>query len=219
MAAGEQAETRTAHHTISLNLPNKLTLARLAMVPAFVVLMSFPNAVTLILAYIVFIVACITDYYDGKIARARNIVTNFGKLLDPVADKVLVASAFVMMMTIDAFLIPGWTIVIILGREFVVTGARSLAASEGKVIAADRSGKFKAVSQMVYILTLLFFLIVQQMLGAFWPNEFPAVLYETLDTLLAHLSLWGIVFVSLVTLYSGIVFARVNWSLLRTGQS
>ena len=218
MAVGRQADT-AAQHPVSLNLPNKLTLARLGMVPAFVLLMSFPNAVTLTVAYVVFIVACITDYYDGKIARERNIVTNFGKLLDPVADKVLVASAFVMMMTIDAYAIPGWTIVIILGREFLVTGARSLAASEGKVIAADRSGKFKAVFQMVYILTLLFFLIVQYALTAYWPSAFPEAVYQSLDSFLKVASFWGIVFVALLTLYSGVVFARVNWGLLRAGQS
>ena len=138
-----------------MNLPNKLTVARCFMALIFVGLMSFENAFCYLAAYFLFVAAAITDYYDGKIARERNLVTNFGKLLDPVADKVLMVAALIMLMTIPDLRIPGWTIVLILGREFLVTGARSLAAAEGAVIAANKWGKTKTVLQMVYVSAFL----------------------------------------------------------------
>ena len=140
-----------------MNLPNQLTIARCFMAVVFVGLMSFQNFFSYTLAYVVFIVAAITDYYDGKIARERGLVTNFGKLLDPVADKVLLTSAFIMMMKMPELRVPGWAIVVILAREFLVTGARSLAAAEGEVIAASATGKTKTVLQLVYVFTILFF--------------------------------------------------------------
>ena len=99
-----------------MNLPNKLTVARLIMVPVFVVCMSRDHYVTYGLAFVVFIVASITDYYDGKIARERNLITNFGKLMDPLADKVLLTAAFVMLLRIPSLNVPAWTIVAILAR-------------------------------------------------------------------------------------------------------
>jgi CDP-diacylglycerol--glycerol-3-phosphate 3-phosphatidyltransferase len=120
-----------------MNLPNKLTIARCIMTVFFVGLMSFENFYCYFAAYLVFTVAAITDYYDGKIARERGLVTNFGKLLDPVADKVLLTSAFIMLMKVPELKVPGWAVVVILAREFLVTGARALAAADGEVIAAN----------------------------------------------------------------------------------
>lgn len=199
-----------------MNLPNQLTIARILMVPVFVVLMSIDHFVSFAVAYVVFTIATITDYYDGKIARARNLITNFGKLLDPVADKVLLAAAFVMLMVSDPINIPGWTIVAILAREFLITGARSLAASEGQVIAANIWGKRKTVFQMVYVFTFLFFLIGDRIVVRF------DVLSEWTDAyqrFLAITSLWGIVVVAVVTLYSGVQFARTNWHTLSLGNT
>ena len=130
-----------------MNLPNQLTVARFIMALVFVVLMSFHHVVAQSLGYLLFIAATITDFYDGKIARDRNLVTNFGKLLDPVADKVLVVAAFIMLMKNPYLSVPGWTVVAILAREFLITGARSLAASEGVVIAANKWGKTKRSSR------------------------------------------------------------------------
>ncbi|MEK7795706.1 MAG: CDP-diacylglycerol--glycerol-3-phosphate 3-phosphatidyltransferase, partial [Candidatus Hydrogenedentota bacterium] len=132
-----------------MNLPNRLTIARLVLVPVFVVLMSIDHVATYALAYITFTAASLTDYYDGKIARRRGMITAFGKLIDPLADKVLMTAAFVMAMKVPGLNVPGWTIVAILAREFLVTGARSLAASDGTVIAASSWGKAKTVIQMV----------------------------------------------------------------------
>lgn len=191
---------------LQMNLPNRLTLARVIMAPIFVVLMSIDHVATLILAYAVFGVAIVTDYYDGKIARARNLVSNFGKLWDPVADKVITAAAFVMLMQIDELRIPGWTVVAILAREFVVTGARSFAASDGLVIGANRWGKAKTIIQMVYVMVFLFFVIAAR-IAAHWAPDFVR-LYFTPG--LGYASLLCIVMVALFTLYSGWQFARMN---------
>ncbi|MCP4644458.1 MAG: CDP-diacylglycerol--glycerol-3-phosphate 3-phosphatidyltransferase [bacterium] len=203
-----------AQPRIEMTLPNKLTLARILMVPVFVLLLSFPNVVTCILGYFVFLVATLTDYYDGKIARARGLVTNFGKLLDPLADKVLMAAAFVMLMNLKQLEVPGWCIVAILAREFLVTGARTLAVSEGAVIAANKWGKLKTILQMTYIFVFLFLVIVDYFVGR-WLSEDIVTLYGRIVRIA---SLWGIVAVASYTAYSGIQFARVNWSILLAGQ-
>lgn len=206
----------------ALNLPNQLTLARVIMVPIFVALLSFHHWIAFAIGYLVFTAAAITDYYDGKIARARNLVTNFGKLLDPVADKVLLAAGFVMMMTIPsaaapdepALHIPGWTVVAILAREFVVTGVRSLSASEGVVIAANNYGKAKAVLQMVYVFVFLFFVVVEHAAIKWAPA--PALAFHGY---LYAISYWAIVAVATYTVYSGAQFLRANWKQLHLGSS
>ncbi len=195
-----------------MNLPNRLTVVRLILVPVFVVLLSIESIPTYILGYIVFTVASITDYWDGRIARERNLITNFGKLMDPVADKVLMAGAFVMLMKVPSLNVPAWTIVAILAREFLVTGARSMAASapEGKVIAANIWGKYKTVIQMVYIYVFLFFAIVALGLERWAPDY-----AEQYVNILQYVSLGGIIFVAAFTLYTGIQFAQANWQLFR----
>jgi len=192
-----------------MNLPNRLTVARLVMVPLFVAFMSFDHVALYICAYVTFFVATMTDYYDGKIARDRNLVTNFGKLLDPLADKVLMAAAFIMMMSVSELWVPGWVIIVILAREFLVTGGRSLAAAEGKIIAANRWGKTKTVFQMVYIYTFLFLAIAGRVADIWWPTQ-----VKTFNYYLSPVSLWAIIFVAGYTVYSGVQFARVNWQVL-----
>jgi CDP-diacylglycerol--glycerol-3-phosphate 3-phosphatidyltransferase len=197
-----------------MTLPNKLTLARVVMVPVFVALLSFPHPATFVLAYVVFTAATLTDYYDGKIARQRGLVSNFGKLLDPVADKVLLASALIMLMKLPQLRIPGWCVVAILAREFLVTGARSLTASEGAVIGANVWGKTKAVLQMVYIFVFLFLVVVEQLL-ALWAKG----IIDQYRMYLQAASFWAIVCVAGFTVYSGIQFAILNWGVLRMGQN
>jgi CDP-diacylglycerol--glycerol-3-phosphate 3-phosphatidyltransferase len=201
-----------------MNLPNKLTVSRLMMAFAFTALMSFDYLACHVVAYFLFIAATITDHYDGKIARARGLVTNFGKLLDPVADKILIVGAFVMLMGVPGLKIPGWTVVVILAREFLITGARSLAASEGTVIAANMWGKTKAVIQMIYVFVFMALAILGQILqmyehAAAW---MPRVL-GTYRLVLAQGSMWAIVFVAAFTIYSGIQFMYVNWNTLKLG--
>ena len=132
-----------------MNLPNKLTIARVIAVPFFIGAYYFS---WYLLAFIIFVAASLTDMLDGKIARKYNLVTNFGKIMDPLADKVLVYSAICLMIP---FYVPAWMLIIILAREFTVAGMRTVAASEGIVIAAGMSGKIKTVLQMIAVCLLL----------------------------------------------------------------
>jgi len=135
-----------------MNLPNFLTLIRMALVPVFIVFFYLGQSgarVYAILALAVFVIAAGTDMLDGYIARRRGQITNFGKLMDPLADKVLTTSAFIVF--VDIHIIPAWMVVVILAREFAITGLRGVAASEGVVIAAGLSGKLKTIFQMVAI--------------------------------------------------------------------
>ncbi len=132
-----------------MNLPNKLTIARIIAVPFFIAAYYLEWH---LVAFIIFVAASFTDMLDGKIARKYNLVTNFGKIMDPLADKVLVYSAFCLMVPDP---VPGWMLIIILAREFLVAGVRTVAASEGIVIAAAMSGKIKTVLQMIAVCMLL----------------------------------------------------------------
>lgn len=149
-----------------MNLANKLTLLRVIMVPIFLVFISvdsIPYGKELALA--VFVLASLTDKLDGYIARSRNMITNFGKFMDPLADKLLVSAALVAL--VELAIIPSWIAFVILAREFAVSGLRILAASDGKVIAASWWGKIKTVIQMVAVIVALFNLIVNnQFLGS-----------------------------------------------------
>jgi CDP-diacylglycerol--glycerol-3-phosphate 3-phosphatidyltransferase len=216
-AALEQHEktSERGSRRIALNLPNKLTLARFVLTFIFILLLSYENVATYSAAYVVFLVATITDYYDGKIARSRNLVTNFGKLMDPVADKVLISAAFIMLMLMGKDLyIPGWTVVVVIGREFLVTGARSLAASEGMVIGANRWGKTKAVFQMVYVYCFLGFVVLKELAIAAQLR----LDYSLISSWLRWTSLFCAIAVAVYTVYSGVQFARINWGLLRLGE-
>lgn len=141
-------------------LPNWLTYLRLALIPVFVVLMVDPTQSTVYLATLVFIIAAVTDYTDGYIARRFGAVSDAGKLLDPMADKILVLSALVMLVAQRSDLtgapwVPGWMVVLVLAREIWVTGLRGIAASKGIIVAANQSGKYKSGFQMVAIVFLL----------------------------------------------------------------
>ncbi|MDR0886499.1 MAG: CDP-diacylglycerol--glycerol-3-phosphate 3-phosphatidyltransferase [Clostridiales Family XIII bacterium] len=133
-----------------MNLPNKLTMLRMILVPVLIVLLYFDH---FYIGAAVFIVASFTDMLDGQIARKRNLITDFGKLMDPLADKLLVISTLVCLVEFGT--IPAWTLIIILAREFLVTGLRGVAASKGIVIAAGMSGKIKTVTQMIAIALIL----------------------------------------------------------------
>lgn len=203
-----------------MNLPNLLTLARCILAAFFVVLMSFDHVISYVVAYIMFTAAAITDYYDGKIARTRNLVTNFGKLLDPVADKILMVSGFIMLMRVPGLYIPGWTVVSILAREFLITGARSLAASDGVVLPANVWGKAKTAIQMTYVFVILALVIMFRLIAAF-PAFQPYLPFYELTVYwkgLEYLSLYGIVAVAIYTITSGIQFTWVNWNALKLHQ-
>ena len=138
-----------------MNLPNKLTVLRVIMVPFFVFFMltDFAGDAGKWIALVLFCLASLTDMLDGKIARARNLVTNFGKIMDPLADKLLVCSA--MICLIPAGKLPAWVVIVIIAREFIISGFRLVAADSGIVIAASYWGKFKTVSQMFMVIVLI----------------------------------------------------------------
>lgn len=173
-----------------MNLPNKLTVGRIIAVPFFVLLYMLGYN---LIAFVLFIAASLTDMLDGKIARKYNLVTNFGKIMDPLADKILVYSAFCLM--VDNGLVPGWMLIIILAREFAIAGMRTVAASEGIVIAAGMSGKIKTVLQMIAVPLLL--LVNVQVLTSVMP----------VITMLAEGFLWASL---IMTIYSGIEYIVKN---------
>lgn len=136
-----------------MNTPNKLTVLRMILVPVFMVLMMFDDLTMQMSGLLVFIVASITDWLDGYLARRDNLVSDFGKFMDPLADKMLTTAAFLVIMEKD--FISSWVLLIILFREFLVSGIRLVAVGEGKVIAASIWGKAKTVSQMIAIIASL----------------------------------------------------------------
>ena len=133
-----------------MTISNKLTILRIIMVPVFVALMMLDMGFW---ATIVFVVASLTDMLDGYLARKRNEITNFGKFADPIADKILVVSALVCLTEIAV--VPAWTVIIVISREFIVSGLRMAAAAQNVVIAADGFGKIKTITQMISITMLL----------------------------------------------------------------
>ena len=138
-----------------MNTPNKLTVARMIMVPFFVlfILTGWGGDANRYICLAIFVVASITDWFDGHLARKNNLVTNFGKFMDPLADKLLVCSALICMIELDR--LPAWFVIIIIGREFIISGFRLIAAENGIVIAANYWGKFKTASQMIMIILLI----------------------------------------------------------------
>ncbi|MDD6325371.1 MAG: CDP-diacylglycerol--glycerol-3-phosphate 3-phosphatidyltransferase [Lachnospiraceae bacterium] len=138
-----------------MNLPNRLTVLRVCMVPVFVVFMLWDGlgSAAKYVAAAIFILASMTDWLDGYLARKNNLVTDFGKFMDPIADKLLVCSA--MICLVEKGVLPAWIVIIIIGREFIISGFRLVASDKGVVIAASYWGKFKTVSQMLMVILLI----------------------------------------------------------------
>jgi len=174
-----------------MTLASKITLVRVAFIPAYMVLMYLSGGQTglfMWLALAVFMIASLTDYVDGHIARKYNQVTDFGKFLDPLADKLLVIAA--MTIFCQWGMMPAWALMIVLTREFAVTGLRLVAVGKGTVIAAGKSGKFKTASTMIGLCVLM---------------AFPAVPYLALAVNIVIL---------VTTVYSGIEYFVQNWNCL-----
>ncbi len=138
-----------------MNTPNKLTIARMILVPFLVIFMltEWGGEANAYISAGIFIIASITDWFDGYLARKNNLVTNFGKFLDPLADKLLVCSSLICLVEMD--MLEAWIVIIIIAREFIISGFRLIAVENGIVIAANYWGKFKTVSQMVMIILLI----------------------------------------------------------------
>ena len=139
-----------------MNLPNKLTTLRVIMIPFFVFFLLWQNGENRtfrMIALALFIIASLTDLLDGKIARKYNLVTNFGKFMDPLADKLLVCSALICLIELNA--LPAWMVIVIISREFIISGFRLIASDNGVVIAASYWGKFKTTFQIVSVVLLI----------------------------------------------------------------
>jgi CDP-diacylglycerol--glycerol-3-phosphate 3-phosphatidyltransferase len=192
-----------------MNLPNQLTVARLILTIVFVGVLSssIPYAATI--GAVLFIIAAFTDMLDGILARKLGLITDFGKLMDPLADKVLMCSTFILLVELDQ--LRAWVVAVILTREFLVTGLRLLASSKGQVLAADSLGKWKTILQMVTAIYLLVFLAARE--GGLFGLLSP--LYETrllgpalMQPILVGLTLF-------FTVVSGLSYLLKNWTLLR----
>lgn len=139
-----------------MNLPNKLTLLRVFMIPFFIFFLLSNNIqYSNYIACGIFCAASLTDWCDGYLARKHNLVTNFGKFMDPLADKLLVSSALICFVAMDSIKLPAWIVIVIISREFIISGFRLIASDNGVVIAASYWGKFKTVSQMIMSILLI----------------------------------------------------------------
>ena len=190
-----------------MNLPNQLTTARLLLTIVFVAVLALPIPHKFTIGLAIFSIASFTDFLDGHYARKFGLITTFGKLMDPLADKILMCSAFVVLC--EERLIPAWVVVIILSREFLVTGIRLVATSQGAVLAADKLGKLKTIFQITTIVYLLILLSADETVLAFLAPvfEFKPLGYEILGIILIALSL-------LTTVVSGLNYMIANRELL-----
>lgn len=179
-----------------MNLANRITIIRVMMIPIFMIILFSDLKNSNYIAAAIFAVASFTDSLDGYIARSRNLVTTFGKFIDPLADKLLVSAALISLVQMDK--IPSWIVVIIIAREFTITGFRTIAASEGITIAASPLGKIKTITQLIAIISLLL-------------NNFPFRLIGfPFDIIMIYVSL-------LFTVLSGVDYLFRNKHVLKTG--
>ncbi len=189
-----------------MNLPNKITISRIFLIPVFIIILSIPVdwgewnigttslPVTHFVGGIIFLIASFTDWLDGYYARKYNLITNMGKFLDPLADKLLVSAAFILLVELD--LVAAWIVIAIISREFAVTGFRLVAAGEGVVLAASNMGKLKTVSQILAIALLLL-------------HNFPfSYLGIPIDIITIYIAL-------ILTVWSGVDYFIKNWHVLR----
>lgn len=182
-----------------MNLPNFLTLFRLVLAGLFVACLSLENTPKWI-ALALFLVASLTDYLDGVIARRWNLITNFGKLMDPLADKILTASAFICFIPFG--LLPAWVVIVIISREFLITGLRLLASSKGIILPAEKLGKHKTAWQMITIIYFLGLLTVESKIAT--PQ---APLWIIVGDVLIAITVT-------LTVYSGVAYLWKNRALL-----
>lgn len=189
-----------------MNLPNKITLSRIFLIPLFIIVLSYPFnwgewdigatilPVSHFVAGLIFLIASLTDWLDGYLARKLNLITNMGKFLDPLADKLLVSAAFILLVQLE--LAPAWIVIIIISREFAITGFRLVASGEGVVLAASQMGKLKTASQIVAIILLMFHN---------WPFSYVNI---PVHTVMLYIAL-------IFTVWSGLDYFIKNWNVLR----
>jgi CDP-diacylglycerol--glycerol-3-phosphate 3-phosphatidyltransferase len=177
------------------NVPNLLSLSRILSVPVFIILMLNPSPVRALVAGIVFSLASATDWLDGYLARKWGQVTKIGKLLDPIADKILIVSALVVLVELRSDVVHAWIAIVIIGREFAVTGLRAIASSEGVIIPAESVGKYKVGAQIAAVL----FLLLDYYLDMAWMID------------LGRIALW---IAMVLAVYSAVQYFMKYWSQL-----
>lgn len=195
-----------------MNLPNKLTVLRMILVPFFVLALLWPFPHHFLIALIIFGAASYTDHLDGMLARKHNQITDFGKFMDPLADKILVISALVCFVSLG--LCDVWLVLLIIAREFMVTSIRLVAAGKGSVIAANNWGKAKTVSQIIAICVILLLQYIGELGGlglVGFVTEEMAVLF------------WGIgeIFLAIATFFavlSGLIYLKQNWDIVKNAK-
>lgn len=187
-----------------MNLANRLTIFRMFLVPLFLVFLSLGKTGMYSIALVIFVLATITDIYDGLLARKYNIVTNLGIFLDPLADKLLVATAFIYFVSRPQLGIPAWMVVAIISRDFVITGLRLLAAEKNIVIAASRLGKFKTIAEVIAIIGILLILIFPDYWKMLPGNKF-----------IRHLPYWLSFLAAVFSLFSGLIYLKKYFHVIR----
>jgi len=192
-----------------MNLANKLTVARILMVPFFILFMELNGFWFAVSALLIFIAASITDLLDGRIARKNNMVTPLGIFLDPLADKLLISAAFICFVDIHYLDVPAWMVIAIISREFLITGLRTIAAAKNVIIPADKAGKFKTTSQIVVIIMILLIIIINEMFLKFY-GVTPEMLitydkgsYRILALIMQKTPFWAVLAATTLTIYSG----------------
>jgi CDP-diacylglycerol---glycerol-3-phosphate 3-phosphatidyltransferase len=182
-----------------MNWANRLTLSRLVLTMLFVVALSSPWPYAHTIALVTFLIAGITDLFDGEIARRYQIVTNFGRLMDPLVDKIMIAAAFISLVPLRA--IPAWAATVVVGRDFLITGVRLMASAKGQVLSAERLGKHKTSWQIITVIFFLTLLAVAEWSSSSARSEWWLRAWYEAGTLLVWLTV-------LLTLYSGV---RYTW--------
>lgn len=193
-----------------MNTPNKLTVLRIVLVPFFVFFLLVPSIPHhYLFAGLLFGLASITDHYDGKLARKNDQITDFGKFLDPLADKILVISALICFVEIG--LVPAWMVIVIVAREFMVTSIRLIAVESGKVVAANNWGKAKTVSQIVAIVMVIVFQYVLELMQLhILPQQFFNWLFMPVNQLFDIVSYAALLFSVAMTVISGGIYLWDN---------
>jgi len=185
-----------------MNLANRLTMLRIVLTFVFIIVLSWQGLAAKIAALVIFILAALSDLFDGWIAHRRNMVTDFGRLMDPIADKILVLAAFAAFLQLQ--LISAWMFVIIVSREILITSLRLFALNKGKVLSAARAGKHKTVSQMAVIFYILGFIVVKESVMTFssWNPVWEEFFRKSINILM---------FLTVgLTLYSGLSYLWEN---------
>ncbi len=194
-----------------MNLPNQLTMSRIAIMPIFIFALYEGGLFWHIIAFLCFLYASFSDFLDGVIARRNQCVTDFGKFMDPLADKIFISAAFITFVDFKVLNIPAWMVTIILSREFMITGLRTLAISKGVVIAAQKSGKFKTSAQLLAIFVILLICIYYDL-----EQNGIYTLSQNLRHYVEIVPNFLMLIITVLTFFSGLTYMYSNRSLLKS---